>query len=87
MFKWILEPEETFAEDYSEKDDQSVNPDSYEYQSNKRGDNIWMEKVKRRFKETTKGVKGCPNKWNVHHSKLIFQLLCAYKSEVYFLQP
>lgn len=46
--------EETIAEDY----DQSVNPENYEYQSRKRDDNIWMEKVKRRFKETTKGVKG-----------------------------
>lgn len=67
LLEIILEPEETFAEDYSEKDD-SVNPDSYEYQGRKRDDNIWMEKVKRRFKETTKGVKGCPNKWNVFHS-------------------
>lgn len=62
-------PEETFAEDYSEKDDQSINPDSYEYQSSKRDDNVWTEKLKRRFKETTRGVKGCPNKWNVHHGK------------------
>lgn len=33
-----------------------------------------MEKVKRRFKETTKGVRGCPNKWNVHHICTVFCL-------------
>lgn len=59
---------ETFAEDYSEKDD-SINPENYEYQSRKRDDNIWSAKVKRRFKENAKGVRGCPNKWNVFHSK------------------
>jgi polyglutamine-binding protein 1 len=33
-----------------------------------------MEKVKRRFKETNLGVKGCPNKWNVHHICTVFCL-------------
>lgn len=68
----ILVPEETFAEDYSEKDD--INPENYEYQSRKRDDNNWMEKVKRRFKETTKGVKGCPNKYIVFHVCTVFCL-------------
>ncbi|CRL08125.1 CLUMA_CG020985, isoform A, partial [Clunio marinus] len=66
------ECEETFAEDYSEKDD--VNPENFEYHTKKRDDNIWMVKVKRRFKETTKGVKGCPNKWNVFHICTVFCL-------------
>lgn len=30
--------------------------------------------MKRRFKETTKGVKGCPNKWNVFHICTVFCL-------------
>lgn len=69
-----IEAEETFAEDYSEKDDSNVNPESYEYRSNRKDDNIWSDKVKRRFKETTKGVKGCPNKWNVFHICTVFCL-------------
>lgn len=72
---YFLEPEETFAEDYS-YGDKEVNPENYEYQSRKRDDNIWMEKVKRRFKETNKGVRGCPNKWNVFHGLLLF---CLYR--------
>jgi len=69
-------PEETFAEnyDYSEKDDSNVNPESYEYRSSRKDDNIWKDKVKRRFNETTKGVKGCPNKWNVFHICTVFCL-------------
>ena len=68
-----LEPEETFAEDYSERDD-NINPENYEYQSRKREDNVWTEKLKRRFKETTLGVKGCPNKWNIFHICTVFCL-------------
>jgi len=68
--------EETFAEDYSEKDDSNINPESYEYRSNRKDDNIWSDKVKKRFKETTrfKGVKGCPNKWNTFHICTVFCL-------------
>ena len=65
---------ETFAEDFSEKDDSHINPENYEYRSNRKDDNIWSDKVKRRFKETTKGVKGCPNKWNVFHICTVFCL-------------
>lgn len=65
----ILIVEETFAEDY-EKD----NPENYEYRSSRKDDNIWSDKVKRRFKETTKGVKGCPNKYNVFHICTVFCL-------------
>lgn len=73
-FCLIFVAEETFAEDYSEKDDSNVNPESYEYRSSRKDDNIWSDKVKRRFKETTKGVKGCPNKWNVFHICTVFCL-------------
>lgn len=46
-----------------ENHDEECNPETYEYQSSKRGDdNVWTEKLKRRFKETTLGVTGCPNK-------------------------
>ena len=50
--------EEVFVEDYQDE----INPENYEYQSKKRGDNLWMEKVKRRFKQTKEGVLGCSNK-------------------------
>lgn len=64
----ILETEkvETFAEDYSEKDE--INPENYEYHSKKRDNNVWTQKLKRRFKENSMGVKGCPNKWNQFHT-------------------
>lgn len=55
-------------------DDQEVNPENYEYKGRKRDDNVWMEKVKRRFKENTNGCKGCPNKWNVFHICTVFCL-------------
>lgn len=52
--------EEVFVEKY---DHDEINPENYEYQSKKRfGDNLWMEKVKRRFKQTKEGVVGCSNK-------------------------
>ena len=35
---------------------------------------MWTEKLKRRFKETTLGVKGCPNKWNIFHICTVFCL-------------
>lgn len=57
-FVFITEPEEVIAEDYSEKDDTDVNPENYEYQSRKRDGNIWQHKLKRRFQENVKGVKG-----------------------------
>lgn len=53
--------EEVFAEDDAEEEDE-INPENFEYHSRKRNNNQWMQKVKSRFKETTKGVKGCPNK-------------------------
>lgn len=62
---------ETFAEDYSEE----INPENYEYHSKKRGDsNVWTQKLKRRFKENSMGVKGCPNKYIVHHICTVYCL-------------
>lgn len=53
--------EEVFVENHDAEDE--INPENFEYQhSRKRDNNQWMQKVKRRFKETTNGVKGCPNK-------------------------
>lgn len=53
--------EEVFVESHDDQDE--INPENYEYQSRKRfGDNLWMEKLKRRFKQTKEGVIGCPNK-------------------------
>lgn len=61
---------ETFAEDYSEE----INPENYEYHSKKRDNNVWTQKLKRRFKENSMGVKGCPNKYNVHHICTVYCL-------------
>ncbi|KAG5672176.1 hypothetical protein PVAND_002326 [Polypedilum vanderplanki] len=57
--------EEVFVENHDNDDE--INPENFEYQARKRDDFRWTDKLKRRFKETTKGLSGCPNKWNIHH--------------------
>ena len=52
--------EEVFVENHDA--DEEINPENYEYQARKRDDFRWTDKLKRRFKETTKGLTGCPNK-------------------------
>ena len=66
--------EEIIAESYDD-----FNPENYENPSSfaKRDENIWAERLKRRFTQNiNSGVKGCSNKYNVHHRCTLF---CAEK--------
>jgi hypothetical protein len=57
----LVHQEEVFVENYEH--DEEINPENFEYQSKKRDNNVWQEKLKRRFKETKDAnITGCPNK-------------------------
>jgi hypothetical protein len=49
--------EEVIVEDHGDE----ITPEQYQYQRKKKS-NVWQENLKNRFKETDRGVKGCPNK-------------------------
>lgn len=66
--------EEIIAEDY---DVNYGNPENYNFGNPKkaRDENVWATRLKRRFTQNINvGVKGCSNKYNVHHK---CSLYCA----------
>ena len=64
--------EEIIAEAYDLE-----NPENYGNPTLKTSENVWAERLKKRFTANiNSGVKGCPNKYNVHHKCGLF---CAEK--------